>query len=221
LAALRSLLLCRLCGTRKETDAPAPLRQPDVRAREAVTLDLRAMLAGHAEMDSQISWVALAAHLDQPLPVDAEERQLLGELSAHRWSEPPADASPAMLARLVEQGLLLTDPPSEVGHQMRDEAPRRSQWWPLAALAHRHARWQAVDSVEDMRRQGLDTAPACASAWGRHRRWCSRCRATTSRCRAAKRPRSTHCWRAAPPAATSTRSARCRCRCWPRCCSAR
>jgi len=55
--------------------------------REAVTLDLRAMLAGHAEMDSQISWVALAAHLDQPLPVDAEERQLLGELSAHRWSE--------------------------------------------------------------------------------------------------------------------------------------
>ncbi|PJL65949.1 putative peptide maturation dehydrogenase [Stenotrophomonas maltophilia] len=126
--------------------------------REAVTLDLRAMLAGHAEMDSQISWVALAAHLDQPLPVDAEERQLLGELSAHRWSEPPADASPAMLARLVEQGLLLTDPPSEVGHQLRDEALRRSQWWPLAALAHRHARWQAVDSVEDMRRQGLDTA---------------------------------------------------------------
>lgn len=126
--------------------------------REAVTLDLRAMLAGHAEMDSQISWVALAAHLDQPLPVDAEERQLLGELSAHRWSEPPADASPAMLARLVEQGLLLTDPPSEVGHQMRDEALRRSQWWPLAALAHRHARWQAVDSVDDMRRQGLDTA---------------------------------------------------------------
>ncbi|KAG1313994.1 hypothetical protein G6F62_013995 [Rhizopus arrhizus] len=126
--------------------------------RESVTLDLRAMLAGHAEMDSQISWVALAAHLDQPLPVDAEERQLLGELSAHRWSEPPADASPAMLARLVEQGLLLTDPPSEVGHQMRDEALRRSQWWPLAALAHRHARWQAVDSVEDMRRQGLDTA---------------------------------------------------------------
>lgn len=126
--------------------------------REAVTLDLRAMLAGHAELDSQISWVALAAHLDQPLPVDAEERQLLGGLSAHRWSEPPADASPAMLARLVEQGLLLTDPPSEVGHQMRDEALRRSQWWPLAALAHRHARWQAVDSVEDMRRQGLDTA---------------------------------------------------------------
>jgi len=126
--------------------------------REAVTLDLRAMLAGHAEMDSQISWVALAAHLDQPLPVDAEERQLLGELSAHRWSEPPADASPAMLSRLVEQGLLLTDPPSEVGHQMRDEALRRSQWWPLAALAHRHARWQAVDSVDDMRRQGLDTA---------------------------------------------------------------
>ena len=90
--------------------------------------------------------------------MDAEERQLLGGLSAHRWSEPPADACPAMLARLVEQGLLLTDPPSEVGHQMRDEALRRSQWWPLAALAHRHARWQAVDSVEDMRRQGLDTA---------------------------------------------------------------
>lgn len=126
--------------------------------RESVTLDLRAMLAGQAEMDSQISWVALAAHLDQPLPVDAEERQLLGELSAHRWSEPPAGTSPAMLARLVEQGLLLTDPPDEVGHQMRDEALRRSQWWPLAALAHRHARWQAVDSVEDMRRQGLDTA---------------------------------------------------------------
>lgn len=126
--------------------------------RESVTLDLRAMLAGQAEMDSQISWVALAAHLDQPLPVDAEERQLLGELSAHRWSEPPAGISPAMLARLVEQGLVLTDPPDEVGHQMRDEALRRSQWWPLAALAHRHARWQAVDSVEDMRRQGLDTA---------------------------------------------------------------
>lgn len=126
--------------------------------RETVSLDLRAVLAGQAELDCQISWVALAAHLDQPLEVDGDERQLLGQLSAHRWSEPPADAAPAMLARLVEHGLLVTDPPSEPGHQLRDEALRRSHWWPLAALAHRHGRWHAVDSADDMRRQGLDTA---------------------------------------------------------------
>ena len=110
-----------------------------------------------------------------------------------------------MLARLVEQGLLLTDPPSEVGHQMRDEALRRSQWWPLAALAHRHARWQAVDSVDDMRRQGLDTAaglrqrlgppPVVQPMQGDYQPLPRR------------RRRSTPCWRAARPAATSTRSA--------------
>ncbi len=219
---LAALGRCCYAGCAAEGRNPMRLRRCAslmFEPREAITLDLRAMLAGHAEMDSQISWVALAAHLDQPLPVDAEERQLLGELSAHRWCEPPADACPAMLA-LVVAGPAVDRPTERGGAQLRDEALRRSQWWPLAALA-RHARWQAVDSVEDMRRQGLDTAAGLRQRLGRHRRWCSRCRAITSRCRAAKRRRSTHCWRAAAPAAISIPSARCRCRCWPRCCSAR
>lgn len=126
-----------------------------------------------------------------------------------------------MLARLVEQGLLLTDPPSEVGHQMRDEALRRSQWWPLAALAHRHARWQAVDSVEDMRRQGLDTAAGLRQRLGPPPPVVQPMQGDYQPLPRSRRPRSMHCWRVAPPAAISTRSARCRCRCWPRCCSAR
>ncbi len=127
--------------------------------RERVSFGLAAILRGKVEMDSEVAWVALAAHLDQAVAVDAAECALLGAFSAQRWQEPGEAqcASPAVL-RLLELGLLLGDQPEHARHLARDQAMRDAHWWPLAAVTHRHSRWQGVDSVGDMHARGLVTA---------------------------------------------------------------
>ena len=54
---------------------------------EKVSFGLAAILRGRVEVGSEVGWVALAAHLDAPVVVDADERALLGQVSAHRWQE--------------------------------------------------------------------------------------------------------------------------------------
>jgi putative peptide maturation dehydrogenase len=127
--------------------------------RERVSFGLAAILRGKAEVDSEVAWVALAAHLDRAVAVDTAECALLGAFSAQRWQEPSEAqcASPAVL-RLLELGLLLGDQPEHARHLARDQAMRDAHWWPLAAVAHRHSRWQGVDSVGDMHARGLVTA---------------------------------------------------------------
>lgn len=127
--------------------------------REAVAVDLQAILAGRTELSTTTGWFALAAHLDQPVPVSAEQRELLGSLSAQRWVEAlDMDDSRSEWQPLLEAGLLISDAGEHAAHRHRDEGIREGHWWPLAALAHRHGRWSGVNSAAEMRDNHLVTA---------------------------------------------------------------
>ncbi len=127
--------------------------------REEVGIDFNAMLAGRTELSTTITWFALAAHLEQAVPVSAAQRELLGSLGARDWTEagdincPPADWQP-----LLEAGLLIADDEQHAAHRLRDEGMRDGHWWPLAALTHRHARWSGVNSAAQMRDSNMVTA---------------------------------------------------------------
>lgn len=127
--------------------------------REKASFGIAAILRGRVEVESEVSWVALAAHLEMPVVVDAAEHALLGQVSAHRWQDlsPGISCSPACM-RLLESGLLLSEQFEHAEHLFRDNAIRDTHWWSPAAIVHRHSRWQGVDSVGDMRSQRLVTA---------------------------------------------------------------
>lgn len=135
--------------------------------RESVSFDIAALLRGRAAADSRFEWVAFASHLDGPVAVDEAARDLLGSISARRWSErPQPDPHAATVSALVECGLLLADTTGHDGMRDRDETMRDANWWSLTAIAHRHSRWAGVDSVSDMRAQGLDTATGLRATLG-------------------------------------------------------
>lgn len=127
--------------------------------REEVQFDLQAILQGRTELATKTTWFALAGHLDQPIAVSAAQRELLGTVSPRHWvaaGDLPADGS--VWQPLLQAGLLLADDDDPTGHRQRDEALRDIHWWPLSALAHRHARWKGVDSPADMRANDLVSA---------------------------------------------------------------
>ncbi|MEI2457061.1 putative peptide maturation dehydrogenase [Lysobacter firmicutimachus] len=130
--------------------------------REDVAFDLSSLLAGGAGLARQRRWLALAAHLDGEIEIDAAQRELLGRISPGEWSEAAAfDADAATLAGLLDAGLVLSDgdPPARAALRERDERLREAHWWPAAAMMHRLARWQGLDSVGAMEANQLHTAP--------------------------------------------------------------
>ncbi|MBT2767694.1 putative peptide maturation dehydrogenase [Stenotrophomonas sp. ISL-67] len=127
--------------------------------REEVSLGLQAILAGRAEVTTQTTWLALAAHLDQSVPVSVAQRELLGSLSSRHWKDASeVAATQADWQALLGAGLLISDGDEHAEHRRRDESMRDGHWWPLAALAHRHGRWSGVDSAAQMRESNMVTA---------------------------------------------------------------
>lgn len=135
--------------------------------REEVQFDLQAILQGRAELATRSAWLAIAAHLDQPVEVSAAQRELLGGISPRHWQ----DASNLEDTRqawqpLLDAGLLISDADPHASHRLRDEALRDSHWWPLAALAHRHGRWNGVNSAAEMHAHNLTTASGLRTQLG-------------------------------------------------------
>ncbi|WP_369349033.1 putative peptide maturation dehydrogenase [Stenotrophomonas sp. JAG2] len=127
--------------------------------RETVSFGLQALLRGNTEANSTHVWLALAGHLDGPVEIDAGQSELLGRTSATQWRTLSAqDMADPRWGQLLSNGLLLGDQPEHADLLARDQRIKDAHWWPLSAVAHRHSRWQGVDSVSDMRGQGLDTA---------------------------------------------------------------
>jgi putative peptide maturation dehydrogenase len=115
-------------------------------AHESVAVDLPGLLAGGDPLSRTQRLLALAAHRDEPLEVDAAEVAALSRLSPGRAlarAELP-ELDDAALARLLAAGLLLRgDDPEPADATVRD-----AHWEPLAALAHRHARWSGVRAAD-------------------------------------------------------------------------
>ncbi|WP_093535165.1 putative peptide maturation dehydrogenase [Stenotrophomonas rhizophila] len=135
--------------------------------REEVQFDLQAILQGRAELATRSAWFAIAAHLDQPVAVSVAQRELLGSLSPRHWQHASSlEDSQQVWQPLLDAGLLISDDDSHSSHRLRDEALRDSHWWPLSALAHRHGRWEGVDSAAEMHANNLTTASGLRSQLG-------------------------------------------------------
>jgi len=135
--------------------------------REEVAFDLDSLLEGGAGLRRSRRWLAVTAHLDGEIEVDARQREWLGRIGPVAWCE--RDELPehederaldlAAIDRLLELGLLIAqDQQVYAAQRERDEAVRGAYWWPAAAIAHRFGRWQGMDSAAAMEAGQMSTA---------------------------------------------------------------
>lgn len=129
---------------------------------EVSALDVGDLLTGGDGLRTRVEIRVWAAHLDEYRVVNPEQARWLLQCSAQRWQTLPEDPdSQALVLSLLELELLVAEETSpiepESGHALQ-AGPADGHWWPLAAIHHRHSRWQGVDSVTDMERSQLVTA---------------------------------------------------------------
>ena len=139
--------------------------------RETVEFQLQSLLSGGNGMVRSLGWMALAPHLDGPVPVSPRQRDLLGVLGPSQWVW--ADSigmHDDEQAALVDAGLVLleqseTDSTAAM-HLANDQRLRDSHWHPLAAILHAFTRWAAVDAVTNTVDGGTDTAKGMREVLG-------------------------------------------------------
>lgn len=124
--------------------------------RESSHFDLGSLLSGGNGLVRKHSWVARAPHVAEEVTVSEEELLAVGKFSPESWVELEEPVG-EVVGRLLEQGLLVSDDDAHGARWQADERYRALHWWPLAAIAHQAARWEAVNSVESMQRLGTDS----------------------------------------------------------------
>ncbi len=128
--------------------------------REETGFDLGLLLGGGDGLRRAVRWFALAPHRGEELEIQADERELLGAVGPTQWIDAatlPGDAG-AALARLLAEGLLISDAAAHAHWRERDEALRAVHWHPLAATLHAFTRWSGVDGVRNGQDSGTETA---------------------------------------------------------------
>ncbi|MDI9237911.1 putative peptide maturation dehydrogenase [Lysobacter sp. LF1] len=127
--------------------------------REQVEFDLSVLLGGGDGLRRDRRWMALAPHLGAEVEVTGAERELLGELSPGQWVEADALADRRdIVERLLREGLLVADTDEHGAMRARDETLRGTYWHPLAATLHAFTRWTGVDTVQNQKDSGTETA---------------------------------------------------------------
>ena len=128
--------------------------------REEVGFDLGVLLSGGDGLHRALRWVALAPHRGEELEIQAQERELLGVVGPARWIDAAilSDGATAAMARLLAEGLLVSDAPEHAHWRERDDAVRAVHWHPLAATLHAFTRWSGVDGVQNGKDSGTETA---------------------------------------------------------------
>lgn len=118
-----------------------------IEPRETLGLDLAALFSGMGALGGTPCPVALAAHLEDEVLLQADELAPLLAIGPALWQERAAcDArfGATTLTRLLDAGLLIGDAPEYAAMRARDEALRALHWQPLAAIYHRFGRWRDV-----------------------------------------------------------------------------
>lgn len=129
-----------------------------IEPRETIGFDLAELLGGATGVREQLHWVALTAHRDEEIALDANEIAVLGAVSPSAWqsfSELAQQHSREALDALLAKGLLIArdrDDESLRDNALADEDVRETHWRGLAAIAHRHTRWHDIDTEEAERR---------------------------------------------------------------------
>ena len=119
--------------------------------------DFATLLSGGDGLNRTPRCLAFAPHLDQPVPVDGEQIAVLQQLTsitAIDWQALCARHDEATLRGLLDLGLLIGDHDEHAPLRERDAALREVAWWPPAAIAHTHGRWQDVD-IQARNEQGI------------------------------------------------------------------
>ena len=115
------------------------------------------LLAGGDGLDRTPRWLAYAAHLDEPVPVDLAQLALLQAVSRDDWAEAGAlhqAHGEAPVQALLAQGLLISDTDEHAGWRDRDQATRDISWWTPALMAQAHGGWRDLD-IQARGEQGL------------------------------------------------------------------
>src|SRR5471030_415104 len=115
--------------------------------REELDIDWASLFAGGSTLAASLRWMALAPHLDREIAIELADVAALGAYGQTVWTE-RAEAEQrhggAVIARLLELGLLLGDAPEYAAQRERDETLRSQHWRPMSALAHTYGRWNDV-----------------------------------------------------------------------------
>lgn len=131
-----------------------------VEPREHLAFDPRSLADGGDGLRATLSLVALAPHLDDEVPIDADDVAALAQIAPGAWSDLAdlyARHARATLDGLVEKGLLISDAATHAAVRARDEAVRDLNWRGLSAVAHHFGRWSGVRSGEEAQRAGVSS----------------------------------------------------------------
>lgn len=147
--------------------------------REALALDLQALLTGNGALGAELRWIALAPHIGIELELDAAELAALGAIGPSLWLE-RADCErrhgAAAIAALLRRGLLLADGAADeedqedgAGHvnkaggpHQADEAGEGQHAGHAMPLAHWRARDEALRAAHW---RGLSATAHIFSRW--------------------------------------------------------
>lgn len=119
--------------------------------------DLAALFEGRDGLDRSPRWLALAAHLDAPVPVALEMLGALQSVCRDAWVD--AESLRATHGRkaidaLLAAGLLIGDGDEHAAWRERDQATREIEWWTPALLAQSQGGWRGLD-IQARNSQGL------------------------------------------------------------------
>ena len=123
-----------------------------VEPHETIEFELSELVKGETGVRERLGWLALAAHCDEEIPLNAAEVAVLGTLSPGRWKslDELAQQHPrAVLDALLAKGLLIAQKATDEAmgkFAQADDAVRAVHWRGLSAIAHRHTRWRDVDT---------------------------------------------------------------------------
>lgn len=139
-----------------------------ISVEQSKTLDFTALLSGKSAVIVRNVRQALAAHLDQPVEIDAGEMQTLAELDPETWTLHDALAAThdaACIEGLLAKQLLLAEDDASPAAQ-RDRDLRASHWHGGAAIAHALSRWSHTDSIAEQRESRLQSVDDMVEAFG-------------------------------------------------------
>jgi len=121
--------------------------------RERVHFSLDSILSGGSAIDRTAEWIALAPHADGETPVDINEIETLGVISASEWVELDELKSRhphEVLDSLLDKRLLIIEASDA---EVRDRKLRARHWRPVSAVTHYASRWRGIgadDNNEDV-----------------------------------------------------------------------
>jgi putative peptide maturation dehydrogenase len=127
-----------------------------VERRDAPAFSLASLLGGGAGLAREARWLALAPHLDAEVEVSLAELAVLEAVpgdDAVAQSDLAGRFGAAIVARLLDAGLLLGEGEAQAEARARDQRLRETAWWAPAAVVQGFGRWDGVDvSAEESRR---------------------------------------------------------------------